>query len=60
MSHWNEFVYPVREMLSETQEHFGFTGDFPVNAMAHILLMNNEHEWSVLVAKANEAAIMSF
>jgi len=60
MSHWNEFVYPVREMLSETQEHFGFTGDFPVNAMAHILLMNNEYEWSVFVAKAHEVAIMSF
>jgi len=47
-------------MLSETQEHFGFTGDFPVNAMTHILLMNNKYEWSVLVAKANEVAIMSF
>ena len=60
MSYWNEFVYPVREMLRETQEHFGFTGNFPVNAMAHILLMNNEYEWSVLVAKANEVVIMSF
>jgi hypothetical protein len=60
LSYWNELIYPVRQVLSSTQEHFGFTGDFPVNASVYSCLMDGDHEWSVIVAKAEEEAIMSF
>ena len=60
ISHWNELTYPVRETLSKTQEHFGFNGDFPVNATVAGILMYNGIEWDVMVAKAEEEAIMSF
>ena len=60
ISHWNELIYPVRQVLSGTQEHFGFTGDFPVNAYVYSCLLDGNLEWSVIVAKAKEKAIMSF
>jgi hypothetical protein len=60
LAYWNELIYPVRQVLSGTQEHFGFTGDFPVNASVYGCLINGNHEWSVIVAKAEEEAIMSF
>lgn len=57
---WEKLTYPVREVLSSTQEHFGFTGNFPVNAAVRCLLIYNNYEWAVAVAKAEETAIMSF
>ena len=60
ISHWNELVYPAREVLSGTQEHFGFTGNFPVNASLKCYLLNDNYEWAVGVAQANENAIMTF
>jgi hypothetical protein len=59
-SHWNELSYPAREVLSGTQEHFGFTGYFPVTAFVHCWLIDGNTEWSVAVAKTDENAIMSF
>jgi hypothetical protein len=47
-------------VLSKTQEHFGFTGDYPVNAFVYCCLLNGNTEWSVAVAKAGKDAIMSF
>lgn len=60
MSGWEDLTYPVREVLSGTQEHFGFTGNFPVNASVRCLLVYDNYEWAVAVAKAEETAIMSF
>jgi len=57
---WDELIYPVREVLSGAQEHFGFTGNFPVNATVRCLLVYDNYEWAVAVAKAEETAIMSF
>lgn len=60
MGGWNELTYPARQVLSDTQEHFGFTGDFPVNAAVRCLLVYDNDEWAVAVAKAEGTAIMSF
>ena len=60
MRGWNELTYPVREVLSDTQEHFGFTGNLPVSATVRCLLVYNNYEWAVAVAKAEEKAIMTF
>jgi hypothetical protein len=60
ISHWNELTYPARQVLSGTQEHFRFTGDFPVNAYVYSRLLDGNFEWSVIVARAKEEVIMSF
>ena len=59
-SHWNELTYPVRETLNATQEHFGFRGEFPVNAFVHCWLIAGNVEWSVAIAKAEENVLMIF
>ena len=60
MSYWNELIYPARQIPSSTQEHFGFEGNFPVNASVYSILFDGDFEWSVIIAKAEENAIMSF
>jgi len=60
ISHWNELTYPVREVLGTTREHFGFTGNYPVNASVRCLLVSGNYEWAVAVAKADEKAILTF
>ena len=60
IAYWNKLIYPVREVLSGTQEHFGFTGDFPVNATVSCCLIYGNLEWNVVVARAEKEAIMSF
>ena len=59
-SHWNDLSYPAREVLNSTQEHFGFTGNFPVDASVNALLIHENLEWSVAVAKADDHVIMLF
>ena len=60
IAYWNELTYPAREVLCGTQEHFGFTGEFPVNAAVSCCLIYGNFEWNVIVARAKEEAIMSF
>jgi len=60
IAYWNELTYPAREVLGGTQEHFGFTGDFPVNAAVSCCLIYENFEWNVIIARAEEEAIMSF
>ena len=60
ISYWDELNYPAREVLNGTQEYFGFTGDYPVNASVSCVLVYDDLEWSVGIAKAERNAIMSF